>query len=79
MKLPMTQEKSKQIFLAQPKAHQFKFAETNKMVPTDPLWLVAYFEQCQTANKAASVLDKLNEKKQPKEKKMANPPYCLQP
>ncbi len=63
MGLPTMQEKSKQVFLAQPKAHKFKFAETNKTVPMDPLWLVAFFEQCQTADKAAGVQDKLKEKK----------------
>jgi hypothetical protein len=37
MELPTAQEKSKQIFFTHPKAHQYKFGETNKMVPTDPL------------------------------------------
>jgi hypothetical protein len=46
------------------------------MVPMDPLWLVALFEQCQAANKAASVLDQLKEKKQPKEKKKAHLPVA---
>jgi hypothetical protein len=69
MELPTVQEKSKEIILMQPKEHQFKFAETNKTVPTDPLWLVAFFEQCQTANKATGVLYKLKEKKQPKERR----------
>jgi hypothetical protein len=44
----------------------------NKMMPMDYLQLVAFFEQCQTANKVAGVLDKLKEKKQPKEKKKAH-------
>ncbi len=66
MELPTAQEKSNKIFLAQPKKHQIKIAETNKMVSMDPHWLVAFFDQCQTANKVASVLDKLKEKKQPK-------------
>jgi hypothetical protein len=33
MEVPMAQEKIKQIFFAQPKAHQFKFADLNKTVP----------------------------------------------
>jgi hypothetical protein len=44
MELPMVQEKAKQIFFAQPKAHQYKFTETNKMVPMDPVWLVTFLE-----------------------------------
>jgi hypothetical protein len=43
MELPVVQEKAEQIFLTQQKAHQFKFAEMIKMVPMDPLWLVAFF------------------------------------
>ncbi len=43
------------------------------MVPMDPLWLVAFFEQCQTDDKAAGIFDKLKEKKQPKAKKTAHP------
>ncbi len=56
MELPKVQEKSKQIFLPQIKAQQFKFSETNKMVSTDPPWLVSFFEQCQTADKVAMSL-----------------------
>ncbi len=59
------QEKSKQIFFVQPMAHQYKFAEMNKTVPMDPLWLIAFFEQC---HNAAGVPDKIKEKKQLKEK-----------
>jgi hypothetical protein len=67
MELPTAQEKSKQIFFAQPKTHQFKFAETNKMVPTDLLWLIAFFEQCLAANKVTGIFEKIaKEKKQPK-------------
>jgi hypothetical protein len=77
IELPTAQEKSEPIFLVQPKAHQFKFAETNKTIPTDPLWLVAFFKQCQAADKATSVLDKLKEKKQPKEKTTAHLPVAL--
>jgi hypothetical protein len=65
MELPMAQEKSKQIFLTQPKVHQFMFMETNKTVPMDSLWLMAFFEQCQTANKVAGVLDNLKENSSP--------------
>ncbi len=72
----MVQEKAEQIFLVQPKAHQYKFVETNKTVPMDPLWLVALFEHCQTANKVLSVLDKLKERIQPKEKEAAHLPVA---
>jgi hypothetical protein len=40
MEVPTAQEKSEQIFFAQPKTHQFKFVDLNKMVPTDPLKLL---------------------------------------
>jgi hypothetical protein len=70
MEVPTGQEKSEQIFFAQPKAHQFKFVGLNKTVPTDPLKLIAFFEQCQATNKAAGVLKKIaKDKKQSKEKK----------
>jgi hypothetical protein len=65
--------KEQKIFFVQPKAHQIKFVETNKTVITDLLWLVAFFEQCQTADKVASILEKIaKDKKQPKEKKTAH-------
>jgi hypothetical protein len=73
--LPLAQEKSEQIFFAQPKAHQNKFADLNKIVPTNLLRMIAFFEQCQETNKAAGVLKKIaKEKKQPKERKMAHLP-----
>jgi hypothetical protein len=50
MEVPAAQEKSKQILFAQPKAHQNKFADLNKTVPTDPLKMIAFFEQCQATN-----------------------------
>jgi hypothetical protein len=59
MEVPTAQEKSEQIFFAQPKVHQFKFVDTNKMVPTDPLKLIAFFEQCQATNKEAGTLEKI--------------------
>jgi hypothetical protein len=75
MDVTMAQEKSEQIFFAQPKAHQNKFANLNKMVPADPLRMIAFFEQCQATNKAAGVLDKIaRDKKQPKEKSTAHVP-----
>jgi hypothetical protein len=78
MGIPMAQEKIEQIFFTKPKAHQFKFADTNKMVPTDPLKLIAFFEQCQVANKAAGILEKIaKDKKQPKEKKTDHLPIAL--
>ncbi len=73
----MVQEKSEQIFFAQPKVHQFKFADLNKMVPMDPLKLIAFIEQCQVASKAASIFEKIaKDKKQPKEKKTAHLPIA---
>jgi hypothetical protein len=75
MEVPTVQERSEQIFFVQPKEHQFKFADLNKMVPTDPLKLIAFFEQCQATNRAAGILEKITkDKKQPKEKKTAQLP-----
>jgi hypothetical protein len=55
--------------------HQFKIAATNKMMTMDLLWLIAFFKQCQAANKAAGVLEKIaKDKKQLKEKKTAHLP-----
>jgi hypothetical protein len=55
--------------------HQNKFANLNKTVPANPLRMIAFFEQCQTTNKAAGILDKIaKDKKEPKEKKMAHLP-----
>jgi hypothetical protein len=71
MDVPTAQEKSEQIFFAQPMAHQNKFANLNKTVPTDPLKMNAFFEQCQATNKVAGVLKKIAKDKQPKERKMA--------
>jgi hypothetical protein len=74
--VPTVQEKSEQIFFAQPKAHQNKFADLNKTVPTDPLKMIAFFEQCQATNKTAGVLKKIAKNKQPKERKMAQLPVA---
>jgi hypothetical protein len=75
MEVPTLQEKSEQIFFAQPKAHQFKFADLNKTVPTDTLKCIVFFKQCQATNKAAGILKKIaKDKKQPKEKKTAHLP-----
>jgi hypothetical protein len=75
MDVPMAQEKSEQIFFAQPKVHQNKFADLNKRVPANPLRMIAFFKQCQATNKAAGILDKIaKDKKQPKEKKTAHLP-----
>jgi hypothetical protein len=72
MEVPTAQEKSEQIFFAQPKVHQLKFADLNKTMPTDPLKLIAFFERCQVADKAAGILEKIaKDKKQSKEKKTA--------
>ncbi len=74
MDIPTAQEKSEQIFFAQPKAHQNKFNDLNKTVPTDPLKMIAFFEQCQATNKVAGILEKIAKHKQPKERKMAQLP-----
>ncbi len=72
---PMVQEKSEQTYFTQPKAHQFKFTDLNKTVPTDPLKLIAFFEQCQATDKVAGILEKIPmDMKQPKEKKTAHLP-----
>ena len=69
MDVPTAQDKSEQIFFAQPKVHQNKFADLNKMVPANPLRMIAFFKQCQATNKAAGVLKKITkDKKQPKKK-----------
>jgi hypothetical protein len=73
--VPTAQEKSEQIYFVQPKAHQNNFANLNKMVPTNLLKMIAFFEQCQATNKAAGILEKIaKNKKQPKEKKTAHLP-----
>ncbi len=80
MDVPMAQEKSEQIFFAHPKAHQNKFADLNKTVPSHPLRMIAFFEQCQATNKAAGILDKIaKDKKQQKEKKTAHLPVARSP
>jgi hypothetical protein len=76
MDVPTEQEKSEQIFFAQPKVHQNKFADLNKTVPTDPLKMIAFFEQCQATDKAAGVLEKIAKDKQPKERKTAQLPVA---
>jgi hypothetical protein len=76
MDVPTVQEKSEQILLAQPKAHQNKFANLNKMVPTDPLKMIAFFEQCQATDKVASILEKITKDKQPKERKTVQLPVA---
>jgi hypothetical protein len=74
MDVPTAQEKSEQIFFAQPKTHQNKFANLNKMVPTDPLKMITFFKQCQATDKAAGILEKIAKYKQPKERKTAQLP-----
>jgi hypothetical protein len=77
MDAPTAQEKSEQIFFMQLKAHQNKFADLNKMVPSNPLRMIAFFKQCQATDKAAGILDKIaNDKKQLKEKKTAHLPVA---
>jgi hypothetical protein len=73
MEVPTVQEKSEQIFFTQPKAHQNKFADLNKMVRTNLLKMIAFFEQCQATGKVTGILEKIaKDKKQPKEKKTAH-------
>jgi hypothetical protein len=75
MDVPTAQEKSEHIFFAQPKAHQNKFANLNKTVPTNLLRMIAFFEQCQATNKGAGILEKITkDKKQPNERKTAHLP-----
>jgi hypothetical protein len=76
MDVPMAQEKSEQIFFAQPKAHQNMFANLNKTVPTDPFKMIAFFEQCQATNKVAGILEKIVKDKQPNERKTAQLPVA---
>jgi hypothetical protein len=76
MDVPMAQEKSEQIFFAQPKAHQNKFANLNKAVPTDPLKMIAFFELSQATDKAAGILEKITKDKQLKERKTAQLPIA---
>ncbi len=75
MEVPTAQEKSEQIFFAQPKVHQNKFADLSKMVPTDLLKMIAFLAQCQETNKSSGILKKIaKDKKRPKEKKKAHLP-----
>jgi hypothetical protein len=76
MDVPTAQEMIEQIFFAQPKAHQNKFADLNKMVPTDPLKMIASFKQCQATDKAAGVFEKVAKDKQPEERKTAQLPVA---
>ncbi len=76
MDVPTVQKKSEQIFFTQPKAHQNKFADLNKTVPTDPLKMITIFEQCQATNKVAGVLEKMAKDKQQKERKTAQLPVA---
>jgi hypothetical protein len=76
MDVPTAQEKSEQIFFAQFKAQQNKFADLNKTVPTDLLKMIAFFEQCQATNKAAGILKKIAKDKQPKDMKTAQLPVA---
>jgi hypothetical protein len=71
MEVLTAQEKSERIFFVQPKVHQNKFADLNKMVPTNPLKMITIFEQCQATNKVAGILEKIaKDEQQPKEKIM---------
>jgi hypothetical protein len=75
MDVLMAQEKIEQIFFAQPKAHQNKFANLNKTVPANLLRMIAFFKQCQATDKVAGVLEKIaKDKMQLKEKSTAHVP-----
>jgi hypothetical protein len=75
MEVPTAQEKSEQIFFAQPKAHQNKSVDLNKTVPSDPIKQFTFFKQCQATNKSSGILEKIaKDKKQLQEKKMAHLP-----
>jgi hypothetical protein len=69
MDVPTAQEKSEQIFFMQPRAHQNKFANLNKTVPSNPLRMIAFFEQCQATNKVPGILDKIAKKKSSQRKR----------
>jgi hypothetical protein len=60
----------------QPKVHQNKFADLNKTVPTDPLKMIAFFEQYQATDKVAGMLEKIAKDKQPKKRKTAQLPVA---
>ncbi len=45
-------------------------------MPTDPLKMIAFFEQCQATDKAAGILKKVAKDKQPKERKTAQLPVA---
>jgi hypothetical protein len=76
MDVPTVQEKSEQIFFAQPKVHQNKFANLNKTVPTNPLKIIAFLEQCQATNKVAGIFEKIAKDEQSKERKTAQLPVA---
>jgi hypothetical protein len=65
MELPTKQEKIKQIFFV-PKKHQQKYAKMHKNLPDDPIPLVSFFEQCQSADQANDVLDQLQKEEKDK-------------
>jgi hypothetical protein len=59
MDVPMAQEKSEQIFFAQPKVHQNKFANLNKMVPADPLKMIAFLSSVKQPTRWLAFLRRL--------------------
>jgi hypothetical protein len=58
---PQRKRKANKPFSCRQRRISLSSGKQTKMVPTDPLCLVAFFEQCQTADKVAGVLDKLKE------------------
>jgi hypothetical protein len=59
----------------QPKAHQFKFADLNKMVPTDPLKLIVFSSSVKQPTRQLAFLRRLpRTRSSKKEKKTAHLP-----
>ena len=68
MDLPVESELCEQVFLAQPKAHQVKYAEKHRVVETDMLKLQEFFEGCHDADVRSGEYARIMEsKKKPKE------------
>jgi hypothetical protein len=59
MDVPTAQEKSEQIFFAQPKAHQNKFADLNKTVPANLLRMIAFLSSVKQPTRRLAFLIRL--------------------
>ncbi|MGA0787720.1 MAG: hypothetical protein ACO3QH_09570, partial [Ilumatobacteraceae bacterium] len=62
--LPTDREKAEQIFFAQPKEHQRKYAGIEAKVDLDMSKLQAFFDQCYSTDKANGTLDKIKRDKE---------------